>query len=126
MREEIENWWKQAKEDLKVAEDNLNKHAFVTALFSQQAVEKALKALFILKFQKAAPKTHDLTSLCDEIKVPERIRIIAENLTPTYTFSRYPDIAQTIPARFYSKSQASYLLNLAKEALKWLRKELKL
>ncbi len=126
MRQEIMNWWEQANADLLVAKDNLQKHPYVTAFFSQQAVEKGLKALYLLKFQKSAPKTHDLTALCDNLKVPERLRIIAENLTPSYTFSRYPDVAKTIPAKFYSVEHASTLLTKATEALQWIRKELSL
>lgn len=45
MNASIEVWWKQAKRDLKSAKNSLNsKDYYVSALLSQQAVEKALKA----------------------------------------------------------------------------------
>ena len=50
MRKEVEEWWKQALKDLDSAEKNLNIEEFyLTAFLCQQSVEKALKALYILK-----------------------------------------------------------------------------
>ena len=60
------------------------------AFYCQQAVEKGLKALYITKFQKAPPKVHDLTLLCDHLaNVPETIRHAGEKLTPPISL---PDI----------------------------------
>ena len=50
MRKEVEEWWKQALKDLDSTEKNLNIEEFyLTAFLCQQSVEKALKALYILK-----------------------------------------------------------------------------
>lgn len=126
MKKEIENWWKQAEIELKAAESNLSEYPFLTATLSQQAVEKGLKALYILKLHESPPKTHDLTLLCDKLKTPAKIRKIGEELTPPYMFSRYPNVTQTIPAFFYSKENAKQFLELAKEAMVWIKKELNL
>ncbi len=125
MQKIVQDWWEQAQEDLKVAEDNLKNHHYVTAFFSQQAVEKGFKALFISKFKKSAPRTHDLTSLCDKLNTPEKVRLAAERLTPTYIFTRYPEVAEKVPAKFYSQEQASDFLKLAREVLQWIKEELK-
>lgn len=118
------DWWEQAKADFQVAKDNTQKHPYVTAQFCQQAVEKALKAYLIL-LGKKLQKTHDLTLLCEQTGAPENVKKIAEVLTPTYLVSRYPEIAETIPALFYSKQQGEEFLRLAQEALVWIEEKLK-
>ncbi len=120
---QVSDWWEQAKADLQVAQDNLSKHPFVTAQFSQQAVEKALKA-YLLRLGKRIPRIHDLTLICEYVLAPARIKKIAEVLTPTYLVSRYPEVAQTIPARFYTQEQGKEFLQLAKEALQWIKEKL--
>ena len=48
MGKEVENWWKQAQRDLISANNSLNaKDFYLSAFMSQQAVEKALKAVLI-------------------------------------------------------------------------------
>ena len=48
MIKEVKNWWRQAKDDLKKARDNLkDDHLDGAGFFAQQSVEKALKALLI-------------------------------------------------------------------------------
>ncbi|HDD71587.1 MAG TPA: HEPN domain-containing protein, partial [Candidatus Aenigmarchaeota archaeon] len=64
MRPEAENWWKQALEDLDSAKKNLKiKKYYLVAFLSQQAAEKALKALFIELKRRLQPKTHNLIRL---------------------------------------------------------------
>jgi HEPN domain-containing protein len=46
VRKEIEDWFVQAKADLKAAKDNIEtRNFFVSAFLSQQSAEKALKYL---------------------------------------------------------------------------------
>jgi len=60
---EVEKWWKQAKRDLKSAKNSFkSKDYYVSSLLAQQTVEKALKALYIKKFNELI-KTHDLVFL---------------------------------------------------------------
>ena len=127
MKIEINNWWKQAQSDLKKAEVLYHSKDYDgVAFYSQQAVEKGLKALYIFSFGKNPPKVHDLTLLCDQLGgIPESIRLIAEKLTPSYIFARYPDASSKIPAELYSNGQAKSFLNLAKEALEWIKKNFK-
>lgn len=48
MEEEVKRWIEKAEKDLKVAEFNLNGKQYEAAgFFTQQAVEKALKALYV-------------------------------------------------------------------------------
>ncbi len=127
MRTEISNWLEQAERDLITSENSFNARDYYASVFwSQQAVEKGLKALFIFKENKPILKVHDLTLLCDKVHAPEKIYKIAEKLTPSYIFARYPESADEIPARMYNKDQTNEFLTLAKEALLWIKKELKL
>ena len=50
MRPEVERWFLQSKEELSAAKISFNAGKwFAVAFWCQQAAEKALKALFILK-----------------------------------------------------------------------------
>ncbi len=60
MRKEIENWWKQAIDDLEKARILFKTEKFDGAVFfCQQAVEKSLKSLCLLNF-KDIPKGHSI------------------------------------------------------------------
>jgi len=64
MREEAINWWEQALKDLEIAKKNLDIESFyVSAFLSQQATEKALKALYIHRLRDTPGKTHSLLHL---------------------------------------------------------------
>ena len=73
MKEEAENWWAQALEDLDTAKVNLeNEKYYAASLFAQQSVEKALKAYYIDKYEKLM-KTHDLVYLANKLDLPENL-----------------------------------------------------
>ncbi|MCS7094158.1 MAG: HEPN domain-containing protein [Candidatus Aenigmarchaeota archaeon] len=78
MRKEAENWFKQSKADLKTAEDCFkDKNYYAVAFFCQQAVEKSLKGLFIVKKRDYPIKTHNLLELAKELSLPDEIVKIA-------------------------------------------------
>lgn len=67
VKEEAKNWLKKAEEDLGTAEDCIKiKRFYAAAFYSQQAAEKALKALQIEKLSRF-DKVHDLLTLADSI-----------------------------------------------------------
>ena len=126
LREEINLWWKQALKDLEAAEINLrNKIYYVAAFLSQQAVEKALKALFIKKLKKSPGSTHSLIYLGKEVNIPDNLIENLRKLTPDFVISRYPDITQTLPYELYDEKTAKEKIELAREVLKWIEKQLK-
>ena len=56
--------WEQALEDLKTAEVLIDADRYYASVFfSQQAAEKALKALYIEVKKELPPKTHSLIRL---------------------------------------------------------------
>lgn len=121
MRQEIKNWWEQAEADLKTAKDNLMlKNYYASVMFSQQAAEKSLKALYVLRTGKFPPKTHDLIQFCQSFEAPLKIVFLAESLTGTYLSSRYPGVAEVIPAKFYDEEKAELHLEEAEEIIKWV------
>ncbi|MBI3026518.1 HEPN domain-containing protein [Candidatus Woesearchaeota archaeon] len=59
MKEEVKRWMSQALADLNAAKKNIQiKIYYLSVQCSHQAAEKALKALFIKKFNKIPEKTH--------------------------------------------------------------------
>ena len=63
MREEVKNWFRQAEADLRSAGNSKGCGDYYMLVFaSQQAAEKALKALCLLKL-KEFPKGHSIIYL---------------------------------------------------------------
>jgi len=128
MREEALKWYQQALEDLLTAEHLFNAHRYyAVAFWSQQAAEKALKALLI--FYGKVVRSHDLNEILDiierelSINVNE-IREDANKLTIHYIVSRYPYVANSIPARIYSRNDADDLLKRVKKVIEWVKRYL--
>ncbi len=126
MREESLNWWKQAEHDLKVAEYN-SKGGFLgaAAFYCQQAVEKALKALYIEKKRESPLPTHSLTRLARECELPSQFMGTLRRLTSEYYLSRYPDATEDVPFMTYDREGVGEYIKEAKEAMEWISTELK-
>ena len=96
------DWMEQAEADLKAANDNITtKNYFVTANLSQQAAEKALKALYLKKEKRTPPKIHDVVDLARTLGAPENIIKTLSFLTPAYLQSKSPG------ARFSLNTQST-------------------
>lgn len=122
MLKEIENWFRQAKYDLKKAKDNLEAgHKDGAAFFAQQSVEKALKALLI-KDKGSFPRMHDVVALSRMADAPDEIIEKCKVITPYYTETRYPDFSEQIPAEAFSKKEIQEVIQLSEEVLKWAKK----
>ena len=88
-RKETDGWIKMAENDLSDAKFNLKHGRLNTAAFlSHQAAEKALKALYILKFNKLL-KVHDLVKLGKQVGADENILNACDLLNPFYIETRY-------------------------------------
>ena len=87
-------WLDEAKRDLRLVGAALREELYDRCLVScQQAVEKALKAVYIRQRGRAAPRTHDIAALADQVgwqDVPE----LFVDLTRWYTAGRYPDMGR--------------------------------
>jgi HEPN domain-containing protein len=125
MREEIRRWMQQAESDLEVAGVLIaaDRHG-ATAYHCQQAVEKALKALFMVVRNADAPRTHSLVFLGHETGALERFGDLLRELTPAYTDTRYPDASVETPDEIYGGNRAHRLYDQTTEFFTWIRSEL--
>lgn len=122
MRVEVERLIKQAERDLENARKNIGIGAYeLTAFVCQQAVEKYLKAAWMLRQREAAPRTHSLTELADGLGVPPQRRSHFVYLNPDYTTARYPDAANGVPYEVYDRATAEAKVHAAESAFEWLR-----
>jgi HEPN domain-containing protein len=100
---QLEEWIAKAEADAEVAHELLNLHneniSDAVCFHCQQAVEKYLKALFLLVVTTEPPKTHDLVLLLQEIRphypdLPDYSEE-ATLLTHYAVTNRYPGITAT-------------------------------
>lgn len=124
MREEVKNWFKQADADLKSARNSKQSFDYHMSVFaSQQAVEKALKALCLFKLREF-PKGHSIIYLAQKVNVPESMRSGIRDLNPEYLSTRYPDMAAGVPAELYDENIAARHLKTAEQVLEWVKKQI--
>ncbi|MBI2666259.1 HEPN domain-containing protein [Candidatus Woesearchaeota archaeon] len=126
MRKEALDWWKQAVEDLETAKVDLkNKKYYACSFWSQQAAEKALKALY-LHTHKEPALGHSLIYFAKDAKAPREIFDACALLNPEYAVSRYPDAASGVPAEVHTESTSSTHLRKAVEVIAWVKQKLEL
>jgi len=124
VREEIENFWRQAQADLKNARLTLDGCAhYLCAFLCQQAAEKALKALHMLK-KRSLPHTHNIIQMAEALGAPERLLSFTREMNPDYVQTRYPDAANGVPADNYDERIAKSRLSHAEEIVEWVRKQI--
>lgn len=122
MREEVKRWMSKAERDMDNAHFNLQwKKYEESCFFSQQTVEKSLKALDIEK-SGSFVKSHDLVFLGKRVNVPNDILDKCRKIKPVYTESRYPDFLEGSP---YTKEKTETIVNDFEEVLGWVKQKLK-
>ena len=115
--EEVEGWWKLAKDDFKGAKINFdNKQYSICIFLCQQSVEKGLKALQIKKFGEVR-KIHDLVELGISVDAPVDLMDKFKELTSAYVYTRYPDVTGTK----ITKNKAFDFLKINETVIKWLK-----
>ena len=96
-------WLEQAKRDMISSHNSLNSgDYYVSALLAQQAVEKALKFLYI-KRKNELLRIHDLVKLAKEVKAPDNILKSCAEINPVYVEVRYPE-GDELPADKVNKN----------------------
>lgn len=124
MREEVRNWFKQAEADLRSARNSKKSFDHYMSVFaSQQAVEKALKALCLHRLREF-PKGHSIIYLAQKVDVPEYMLSGIRDLNPEYLSTRYPDMAAGVPAELYDESIATRHLKTAEQVVEWAKKQI--
>lgn len=128
IRKEASLWMKQAESDLRKAENDLKTYDWDSAAFwSQQAAEKALKAL-LLNFGKSY-RGHNLLELRDILKTDAGLDVgliekELKELTIHYTISRYPNAANALPIELYDQEKAYELVEKARKVVEWVKRYL--
>lgn len=124
MREEVRNWFRQAEADLRGAKNSKRCGDYHMSVFaSQQAAEKALKALCLFKL-KELPKSHSIIYLAQRLKVPKEMVSGIRDLNPEYLTTRYPDMAAGVPAELYDESIATRHFKTAEKVVRWVKKQI--
>ncbi|OGW27202.1 MAG: hypothetical protein A2X59_03250 [Nitrospirae bacterium GWC2_42_7] len=125
-KEKISHWTDSGNYDLKSAEFMQKSNRYVyTAFLCQQAIEKYLKAVYIKKNSKEAPRTHNLVYLIGllELEVSDdRLKLLTD-LTGYYIEGRYPTYKQKV-SKMLSKKVADNILSETKRTVKWLKSKL--
>jgi len=94
MKKETIDWLKKANDDIKTADFNLKgRRLDAAAFYSQQASEKALKAIQIEKLGNFR-KIHDLVALAQSVNATDEIKKSCSIISPFYTIIRYPDVIE--------------------------------
>lgn len=123
-KEIIIYWEKSAKQDYKIFNHLYKKRDYTWCLFiGHLIIEKLLKALYVKKFKKEAPYTHNLLILIDKISLSldENKFAIFTEINTFNIESRYPDYK----LQFYKKCNkkfSNYYYKQIKEFYKWLKK----
>jgi HEPN domain-containing protein len=97
---------------------------YASAFFSQQAVEKILKAYYIQE-KRSMKKTHSVSSLAKDLKLPKKFLPKIVELEEIHRVARYPGISEKIPSEEIEKSDAINFYNIAQEVLIWIKAKLK-
>lgn len=124
MREETNNWLRQAEADFRKSEILFKNNEFDgSVFFSQQTVEKSLKALCLFKLREL-PKGHSIIYLAKKVSVPKELFSGIIDLNPEYLITRYPDIAGGIPSELYDKHIAQRHKEVSDKVLKWVKNQI--
>ena len=123
MVERSRDWMKQAERDLENAKYELDGGFYEWACFlSQQAAEKAIKAVF----QKLGAEAfgHSVSDLLSSLpdKAPEELVEKAKELDKAYIPTRYPNsLPKGAPFEVYTKREAERLISYAEEIVEFCK-----
>jgi len=120
----IERWLKQSEDDLVGAKHSVESNDFYIAVFlCQQAIEKALKALYINQFGQVV-RSHDLFFLGKKLGLTVDLLEECKVLNSAYIESRYPDVGEDLPSESYNKEDADDALKTAGKVIEWVKEKI--
>jgi HEPN domain-containing protein len=118
-------WILQSDYDYETAEAMFSTARYVYAVFMcHLSIEKVIKAQYVKRLNKVAPKSHNLVWLAEEIKMefPVNLYRFVFQLNDASLPTRYPqELASSI--KFYSKEITLEILNKTKELQQWIKNQ---
>ncbi len=124
LRKQTQAFWTQSQADFTTALTLLDAGIYYASVFfSQQAAEKALKAVAIDKQQKS-PKGHHLIQIANSLDAPIEVMNAAAELNIEFLASRNPDASEGVPAQLYDKRSAHTHLRAAEIIIKWAKRSM--
>lgn len=125
MAKRIEDWFRQVEKDLQHAGHALEDDDYEWSCFaSQQAVEKAIKAVY--EKMGIGVRGHSILGLIkgleSSFKIPEKFYSYARTLSRYYLEARYPSgFPEGAPMDYFDEDMARGGLNAAEKILEWCR-----
>jgi HEPN domain-containing protein len=125
MDDQSSRWLMQARHDLESARKN---HAIelydVAIVLCQQALEKALKALYIAQTGQFPPRVHSLERLADLTQMRPQLEQALLDLEDFYIRLRYPDFTGPMPYELAEPADAAQAVSLTAQALSAIEQEI--
>lgn len=123
VKEKIDYWLDISCYDMDTADSMQRSGRYLYTVFMcQQAIEKLLKTLYLLKTGKEAPFSHNLVYLQSLLNLTPNesyLELMAE-LTTYYLEGRYPTYKQKLSS-LITQDRAADILRKAKEIFQWLK-----
>jgi len=124
-REYIRAWIVRAERDYQIARSNRETGYYdACVVFCQQAVEKLLKAYYLVRLKQEPRKTHKIVELAQQLGLPYGLVDDLHDLESDYIQARYPESFFGGPGIPYDEDVADDRLNIAKQAMAWIREKL--
>ena len=125
----VQEWLDISREDYDAAKVMFENRKYLYSVFMcQQAVEKAIKALYQYRFTEVPPRKHDLVRLADEAGVlgecSDEQKVLLSTLTEFYIEARYPGDRAKLSTRC-DRDFARTILDDTREMVVWLESQLK-
>ncbi len=118
-------WILQSDYDYETAEAMFSTARYVYAVFMcHLCIEKIVKSEYVKRYNKVAPRSHNLLWLAEEIKLefPENLYRFVFQLNDASLPTRYPQELKS-SIKFYSKEITLEILNKTKELQQWIKKQ---
>ena len=125
MREEIRRWIEFAASDLETAQVLHHAERHPAAVFHcQQAIEKALKGLYIAEVDAMFPRSHSLAEIAQATSFPRSQFEFLRELTARYIDTRYPSFPTEKITDIYDHTYSEEVLAKTEGILKWIQDRL--
>ncbi len=122
---QVERWMKQAEHNLEVARKNFDIKVYDLAIvMCEQALEKALKALYIAQTGKMPPRTHAIEDLAELTHFETRLDKMLLELEDFYIQLRYPSAEGPMPYELATREDAERDTRMTADALELIQDEI--